>query len=585
MMKFHPLTLLPIVIIISSLVLFIQCDKNTADVPAPATQHTLTDTFRDQISEADLRRPLIRSNQTMFTIDDYLNRFRGWGDRAQQLLVPDVKQHKRNLNNEISQRALLFYAEEMKLGKSPSVNRKVEQAERKALIDRLEDLYIKSPSQPTPEEIRAHYDANVEKRYSIPAQIKLSQILVKTEAEAQSILNELRNGSDFKTLAQNKSLDKRSAPRGGALGWIRRDMTQYAEIIPAGFALQNKGELSEPVETKNGYAILRLEDKREAKVTPFERAKRRIERELRTEKEETKRAEMMNRWIAEMNVTIDDGLLKVDDIRQIEDEAKLAVIAGVDTIYGSEFNRSYRPIGAKDTYENRRSYLIHLLEEPLMETVARKKKLQNDAWVQRQVRAAYEQAMVQEARRTALQTADLKISDEELHEFYEKNRLQIRARHILVDTEAEAQDLMTQLSGGADFAELAKTYSQDPGSGQRGGDLGFFSWGMMVAPFQEMAFSLEEGEISPPVKTQFGYHLIKVEERRHVELEPFEKMETTLRSRLAQIKSNQFINNFVEDLKSKYDLALDDENIRVFADYCAKFQSRQQQALTQGKGE
>ena len=86
----------------------------------------------------------------------------------------------------------------------------------------------------------------------------------------------------------------------------------------------------------------------------------------------------------------------------------------------------------------------------------------------------------------------------------------IRARHILVEHEYEVKDIQRKLEEGTSFEELARDFSKCP-SGQEGGDLGHFSRGQMVKPFEEAAFGLEVGQISDPVKTQFGFHLIKRE--------------------------------------------------------------------------
>jgi peptidyl-prolyl cis-trans isomerase C len=91
---------------------------------------------------------------------------------------------------------------------------------------------------------------------------------------------------------------------------------------------------------------------------------------------------------------------------------------------------------------------------------------------------------------------------------------EVRARHILVETEDEAKQVEDELKKGADFAELAKKKSKDPGAAD-GGDLGFFTKDQMVPEFSAVAFSLEPGKISDPVKTQFGWHVIKVEEKRN----------------------------------------------------------------------
>lgn len=86
---------------------------------------------------------------------------------------------------------------------------------------------------------------------------------------------------------------------------------------------------------------------------------------------------------------------------------------------------------------------------------------------------------------------------------------EVRASHILVSTEKEANDLLNEIKNGADFADVAQLKSLCP-SGQNGGDLGFFGKGMMVKEFEDAAFSLEVGQISEPVKTQFGWHLIQL---------------------------------------------------------------------------
>jgi parvulin-like peptidyl-prolyl isomerase len=90
---------------------------------------------------------------------------------------------------------------------------------------------------------------------------------------------------------------------------------------------------------------------------------------------------------------------------------------------------------------------------------------------------------------------------------------QVHARHILVATEAEAQQVLARLQNGEDFAAVAQEVSLDTTSGQQGGDLGWFGRGMMVAPFEEAAFALEVNQLSQPVQTQFGYHIIQVTEK------------------------------------------------------------------------
>jgi foldase protein PrsA len=115
--------------------------------------------------------------------------------------------------------------------------------------------------------------------------------------------------------------------------------------------------------------------------------------------------------------------------------------------------------------------------------------------------------------------SDIKISEEEMKTYFDENKdsfaqeEQVKASHILVEDEAKAKEVKEKLDAGEDFTELAKEYSTD-GSAQSGGDLGYFGKGAMVAEFEEKAFSMKVNEISEPVKSEFGYHIIKVTDKK-----------------------------------------------------------------------
>lgn len=109
----------------------------------------------------------------------------------------------------------------------------------------------------------------------------------------------------------------------------------------------------------------------------------------------------------------------------------------------------------------------------------------------------------------------LKPNDDELKDIFDdmKMNMQVKASHILVDTEEEALKVIERINKGEDFAELAKELSTDTGSGVNGGDLDYFNYAQMVKPFSEAAFALETGEVSQPVKSDFGYHIIKLTDK------------------------------------------------------------------------
>lgn len=109
---------------------------------------------------------------------------------------------------------------------------------------------------------------------------------------------------------------------------------------------------------------------------------------------------------------------------------------------------------------------------------------------------------------------DIKVSDKEVKTQYERMKTEIKASHILVKDLKTAKEVKKKLKNGADFGELAKEYSTDKASAKKGGDVGYFTAGKMVPEFEDTAYKQEIGKVSEPVKSQFGYHIIKVTDKR-----------------------------------------------------------------------
>jgi peptidyl-prolyl cis-trans isomerase D len=162
----------------------------------------------------------------------------------------------------------------------------------------------------------------------------------------------------------------------------------------------------------------------------------------------------------------------------------------------------------------------------------------------------------------------LELSEEELFDYYEANpdefaqEEQIRARHILLQvgserTEEQAEEQMSAIRGrleaGEDFAALATELSDDPGSKTQGGDLGFFGRGQMIAEFEEAAFNAQPGEVVGPVKTNFGYHLIRVEERRDAGRTSFTDAQEQIRSRLLAQRAQDLAESKATELAERID--------------------------------
>ena len=150
------------------------------------------------------------------------------------------------------------------------------------------------------------------------------------------------------------------------------------------------------------------------------------------------------------------------------------------------------------------------------------------------------------------------VSDEEAKTYYEANTQQfskgatVNAKHILTDSEEKCSSILESIvNGSVQFEDAAKEHSTCP-SGAKGGDLGEFGRGQMVKEFEDAAFDAEVGHVVGPVKTQFGYHLIKVEDKNDAKVAGFEEVKGNIKSMLIQQKQNEAYTKKVEELKKKY---------------------------------
>jgi foldase protein PrsA len=161
-----------------------------------------------------------------------------------------------------------------------------------------------------------------------------------------------------------------------------------------------------------------------------------------------------------------------------------------------------------------------------------------------------------------------KVSDADVKAYFDKNHAlldkpeQVRARHILVADEKTANEVEAKLKAGGDFAALAKQYSTDPSSKDKGGELGFFGKGQMVPSFQAAAFAAPVGSITPPVKSPFGYHIIQVEEKKPATKATLTSVHDQIVAQLKQQQQSQQIPIFLQGLKSKAKIEVYDDNLK-----------------------
>jgi len=154
----------------------------------------------------------------------------------------------------------------------------------------------------------------------------------------------------------------------------------------------------------------------------------------------------------------------------------------------------------------------------------------------------------------------IEITDEQVETYYESNAdslgtpEQVGARHILVETEEEADEIYAELQDGGDFEELAKEHSTDEGTAESGGELGLFGRGEMAPEFEEAAFSMDVDEISEPVESQFGFHIIRVEEKNEAEEPELEEVEDDIRDTLFEQQVTEAYGVWYQEKSEEYDI-------------------------------
>src|SRR3990172_7058389 len=215
--------------------------------------------------------------------------------------------------------------------------------------------------------------------------------------------------------------------------------------------------------------------------------------------------------------------------------------------------------------EGNKKLLDKIIETKTFAQEARRLKLDEAPQTKAEIQIMTDQVLQKSYMKQLMD--QIKIGDDEIKSYYTQNKdkykqeEQVRARHILVKTEEEAKAIAEELKTGKDFAELAKEKSTCPSS-RRGGDLDWFGKGQMAPEFEKAAFALQKGQVSDIVHTDFGYHIIKLDDRKEAGLQPFEEVSDRIKSELMQQKFKDKIVETEEKLKKELNVQIVNEEFK-----------------------
>ena len=247
-------------------------------------------------------------------------------------------------------------------------------------------------------------------------------------------------------------------------------------------------------------------------------------------------------------------LLTALPLRAEEANPVLAKVNGVE-IRQSDVALAEEELGPSlaqmDPAAKKENVLAFLIDMKIVAKAAEDKKVENNEDFKKRLAFTRNRLLMDSLLATEGKAATTEEAMKKVYEDASKQitgELEVHARHILVETEDEAKAVAEELKKGADFAELAKKKSKDPGASD-GGDLGFFTKDQMVPEFSTVAFALEPGKISDPVKSQFGWHIIKVEEKRSRKAPDFEQVKAQIETYVTRKAQAEYVAKLRETAK------------------------------------
>lgn len=256
-----------------------------------------------------------------------------------------------------------------------------------------------------------------------------------------------------------------------------------------------------------------------------------------------------------------------------KEDGKVLVTINNDKITMTEFNKELDkiPMNMKmmvASESGKKTYLDRLIIKKLLLSEAAKINVEKDKEFENRLAEIKEQLIIESLLKKKL-TSGANISDEDLQKYYETNKekfrkdREINTRHVLLKSEEEAKQVRDKLQAGEDFSDLAKKYSIDPNAKVTGGEVGFHPKGTLLPEYEAAAFKLTKvGQTSGIVKTQFGYHIIRLEGIKPPQYVPFAEVKDFIKQQLIQEKQKDVLDKYIEELKKSAKITINEELLK-----------------------
>ena len=467
----------------------------------------------------------------------------------------------------IDQRLLIQEAERLDLQNQPDIRKAAAENEERKAADYLVKKEIEEKAQPTAEEIKAAWEKETTRLF------QTRQIVLDTREEAEAVFQMLASGTDFETLARQCSIGA-SRIYGGRLpplGWGAMDPS-WEEVV---WRLA-PGELSAPFATPDGFEIVQLEEIVPVERPAFEQASRRIDGILKKRKTEERRREFSSFLWSKYHVKradIDLGPESLHAALKERGDEPIASWDGAGKLTVKEFVQQVDwqemagllPGRFRTEVEAR---LRQTVNEPLARLEAKARGLEKAPEVAGPARA-YREDLMERALYADFILKDVKVTDEDVRAYYDAHKPELtapekrRVAHIVVPSEEEAGEIRKKLDAGESWVTLVTTRSSDTNSVKQAGDLGWITRKDATGDFAKV-FSVEEGQVSEPLKSKFGWHLVKVEKIVPERPQTLDEAREGIQKRLFEQKQRDARTVWVKKLRAAATIEINDAGIKKF---------------------
>ncbi len=552
---------------------------------------------QDEARVYDLSLEVARLDDTTFTLADLNKQLdgNGWSEHAGLRRIKDTVEFNLKAMDDLILDALLTErAETYSVDTVPEVQKRIREHMRMFVLRMMYQETILERVEVNPEDVDTAYENNLQLYFS-PALANVSHILVTTNPsfyieEGQShtdiskdsvdflarekmsvILAKIKDGGDFEELAKEYSDDQNSGQKNGSLGWVKKGQTP--PVFDSTVWALEIGKVSPAIKTMHGYHLIKVFERTDSSYASLDGALfSQIAAQIRAGLTRRLAEEYLDSLENLAKITYNEKHLNLAD-STYEPTDWLAVVNGVDSVYADEyrgFAGTYQMRNRLATMEvaDKKKVLGQFIPAHILNLEAKKQGYYDrEETGEELAKFTLHQAKHQYRLKGTL--ASYSPTDEEIQEYYDANIDQyhsdkpLHVQHILFEDSLKAENIRRKIEDGADFREMAlKYYPGEEEIRESLFDLGFISQNEMPQTFWNAAWLLSKGNVSRPVRTEYGYHLIKLIERKPTT--SFEEAKKQVKQTLVEAKRLEVKEAWRQDLLAGHTIEVDSALVQDF---------------------